>query len=265
MEVLGFQVFFFVIIVISGLFGKKPRNIVVVGSVIFTLLMVFMNWLIILQLLTISFAYLISENFVSNSNDKLNNLDKKYGKGCIIFIVLFGVLSIVLKIIHSNVMENISVNKTNEKIKSHDNFEIDTTSSINYESTRYSSENNYNNENFSENTSENIYEATENSNENTISEFIIAENDRNIILMNYYLSDTMSRFWKIENPSLQDVNNSYYKTWRNFSYTNTNIIEINKIDSDLYSVKVNYEFDSNFRESNIYFKFDKNGKIISMY
>ena len=74
MLVLGFQIFFFILILISGLFGKKVRNFVVIGSLVFTVIMVFMTWLIILQFITIIFAYFITESYVENSEKKLENL-----------------------------------------------------------------------------------------------------------------------------------------------------------------------------------------------
>lgn len=87
MLVLGFQIFFFILILISGLFGKKVRNFVVIGSLVFTVIMVFMTWLIILQFITIIFAYFITESYVENSEKKLENLDKSFGGGCLTLIV----------------------------------------------------------------------------------------------------------------------------------------------------------------------------------
>lgn len=61
MEVLYFQIILFLIILFSSLGGRGIRNIVAGLAIAFTLLMVFMNWLILLQLFTIVCAIGVSE------------------------------------------------------------------------------------------------------------------------------------------------------------------------------------------------------------
>ena len=97
MEVLLFQICLFIIILFSGIFGRKARNWTILIAILFTVIMVFMTWLLILQFITIFIAYLISETYIENkSNDRLDNIDKKYGKGCIILIVIGGILLLIL-------------------------------------------------------------------------------------------------------------------------------------------------------------------------
>jgi hypothetical protein len=93
----------------------------------------------------------------------------------------------------------------------------------------------------------------------------MSENERDMIKMNSYLSNDMDKFWKDENPTIQQVNEIYYKTWSNFDYTNTEIIEIESINYNTYKVKVNYEYDYKFRQSSTIFEFDENNKIIAIY
>ena len=71
MAVLLYQVGIFLAIIIASTFGKKSRNTAVVLISIFTLLQVFMSWLLLLQFFTIFIAYQISDSM----------LDKKNGNG----------------------------------------------------------------------------------------------------------------------------------------------------------------------------------------
>jgi hypothetical protein len=130
---------------ISGIFGRKARNSIVIGSVIFTLIMVFMSWLIILQLFTIAFAYFISESYVGTSSEKLNKADDNYGKGCITFIVIFGISAIVIKIFHENYFKNKPTESQKNEISDSSNYSIESSPTINY--TPKNSESNIDSEN----------------------------------------------------------------------------------------------------------------------
>lgn len=98
MEVLGFQLFFFALILASGLFGRKIRNVVTIISIIFTLVMVFMTWLIILQFVTIAIAFIITQKYVQETSLKLESADNSSSRGCLYLIVGGGVLMIILKL-----------------------------------------------------------------------------------------------------------------------------------------------------------------------
>jgi formate-dependent nitrite reductase membrane component NrfD len=83
MEVLGFQLFFLCLIILSVLFGRNARNWVVLLSVVFTLFAVFTSGLMILQLITIFLGYGISEKIYS-SYDK-RQIESCSGVGCVLF------------------------------------------------------------------------------------------------------------------------------------------------------------------------------------
>lgn len=83
--------------------------------------------------------------------------------------------------------------------------------------------------------------------------------------MNQYLASMMIRFWNLELPNIKEVDKEYYKTWTKYSYTNTEIIEVNNFEYNLYKVKVIFNYDSKYRESEMIFAFDENNKIIAIY
>lgn len=64
MAVLLYQIGIFLAIIISSTFGKKSRNTAVILISIFTLLQVFMSWLLLLQFATIFIAYSVSNSFI---------------------------------------------------------------------------------------------------------------------------------------------------------------------------------------------------------
>lgn len=71
MTVLFYQIGIFIAIQIAANFGKNSRNTAIVLISIFTILQVFMSWLLILQFITIYISYIISNNFYFNNiNDK---------------------------------------------------------------------------------------------------------------------------------------------------------------------------------------------------
>ena len=231
--------------------------------------MVFMSWLIILQLFTIGFAYTISEKFVESSSKNLKKIDDNYGKGCITLIVVVGIFSIFMKIYHDrNFSENTDLI---QKAKNIDNSNSET---LEEEINSYKSvpENGEYIENYDvENTEPNhdIYTDDKNINvfsqKEVITEFINAENSRDISRMNEYLSPSLTRFWKYDHPSFEQVKESYYKTWYNYNYTNTEIIEIENVKENLYKVNVKFQYDSKIRNSFTYFEIDENNKIIQIY
>ncbi|MGV8947702.1 MAG: hypothetical protein ACOH1N_14840 [Lutibacter sp.] len=60
MAVLLYQIGIFVAIQIAAMFGKKTRNTALVLISIFTILQVFMSWLLLLQFITIFISYMVS-------------------------------------------------------------------------------------------------------------------------------------------------------------------------------------------------------------
>lgn len=74
MDVLLYQIGIFLAIQIAALFGKSSRNTAIILISIFTILQVFMSWLLLLQFITIYISYNISKNlFFSNRNEKLDD------------------------------------------------------------------------------------------------------------------------------------------------------------------------------------------------
>ena len=273
MEVLGFQVLFFVVILVSGLFGRKARNFVVIASLIFTVIMVFMTWLIILQFVTIIVAYFITENYVESSKKKLDDIDKSYGSGCLSLIVGGGILLIILKLCSDNYKSNsttISDENTSAKTKS-----------IAVEPEYASEITSYQNQNFTENSASefnNTYEFEQNefdenrtssnsllSNEEVINNFISAENSRDFGTMSLYLSEYQKRFWNIKFPQSQQISNSYYQTWSKYDYTHTEILGMREINPYHYIVKVRFEYDGKSKINIINFEFDYANNITAIY
>lgn len=72
MHVLAYQVLIAIIIFISTFFGRFLRNITVLLLCLFTLFQVFTSWLVILQFITITISY-----FISESNSYLNDNKSK--------------------------------------------------------------------------------------------------------------------------------------------------------------------------------------------
>ena len=91
MAVLFYQIGIFIAIQVAAIFGKKSRNTAIVLISIFTILQVFMSWLLILQFFTVIISYVISNNWFLNdskneSSKKTNKIlysfrDKKGGRG----------------------------------------------------------------------------------------------------------------------------------------------------------------------------------------
>ncbi|WP_282074102.1 hypothetical protein [Polaribacter atrinae] len=80
MEVLLYQIGIFLAILIAGKLGEKSRITAIVLICIFTILQVYMSWLLILQFITIIFSYIISKKIFSteikeNISSKKENLN----------------------------------------------------------------------------------------------------------------------------------------------------------------------------------------------
>ena len=93
MEVLGYQLFFLVAIILSSLLGRGARNIVVIVSILFTLIMVFTMPLASLQLFTIAIGFSLSEGIINRSETR--EREGESGWGCIIFIILIVIYAII--------------------------------------------------------------------------------------------------------------------------------------------------------------------------
>lgn len=65
MTVLFYQIGIFLAIIIASKFGQKSRNTAVILISIFTVLQVFVSWLLILQFVTILIAYQFSNSILN--------------------------------------------------------------------------------------------------------------------------------------------------------------------------------------------------------
>lgn len=72
MAVLLYQIGIFIAIQIASFFGKNARNTAIILITIFTLLQVFMSWLLLLQLITIYIAYSFSKRWFEENKTKQN-------------------------------------------------------------------------------------------------------------------------------------------------------------------------------------------------
>lgn len=69
MAVILYQIGIFLAIIIASKFGRNNRNTAVILISIFTLLQVFMSWLLLLQFLTIFIAYQYSNSLLNEKTD----------------------------------------------------------------------------------------------------------------------------------------------------------------------------------------------------
>jgi uncharacterized membrane protein (DUF485 family) len=70
MAVLLYQVGIFLAIIIASAFGKKSRNTAVILISIFTIVQVYMSWLLLLQFFTIFLAYQVSNSLTNKKIDE---------------------------------------------------------------------------------------------------------------------------------------------------------------------------------------------------
>lgn len=66
MAVFLYQIGIFLAIIIAANFGRRTRNTAVILISIFTVLQVFISWLLLLQFFTIFLSYQISNSILSN-------------------------------------------------------------------------------------------------------------------------------------------------------------------------------------------------------
>lgn len=280
MEVLGFQVLFFFLILISGLFGRKARNLVVIGSLIFTVIMVFMTWLIILQFFTIIIAYIITEKYVGSSEEKPEvihkpeirtvreqpaDINQSTGGGCVSLIIGGGILLIILKLWSDKNIPDMSNINSEYGIASIDS--LSDSSNYSPEISLYpssSADTPTINLNLTVGEDAGLNDLSI-SNKEVIYQFITAENERNLETMFNYFSESIYQFWNISHPYPEEIKDRYNASWSKYEYTNTEIIDISELSENYYHVKVRYEYNGNIKVNTIYFEFDDYGKINAIY
>ncbi len=82
MAVILYQIGIFIAMQIAANFGRNSRNTALVLISIFTILQVFMSWLLLLQFITIYIAYAYSETIIDeNNNNKIQHKkSENYGR-----------------------------------------------------------------------------------------------------------------------------------------------------------------------------------------
>jgi hypothetical protein len=84
MAVLLYQIGIFLAIIIASKFGRNNRNTAVILISLFTILQIFISWLLLLQFLTIFVAYQYSNSLLNQKNDsdqKPNPLKRNFDYG----------------------------------------------------------------------------------------------------------------------------------------------------------------------------------------
>lgn len=77
MAVLLYQIGIFVAIQIAAIFGKNARNVALVLISIFTILQIFMSWLLLLQFITILIAFIVSESIIKKNESPINHTESQ--------------------------------------------------------------------------------------------------------------------------------------------------------------------------------------------
>lgn len=78
MAVLFYQIGIFLAIQIASLFGKSARNTAILLISIFTILQVFMSWLLLLQFITIFISYNFSKRWLVEKLEPKNSYKPNY-------------------------------------------------------------------------------------------------------------------------------------------------------------------------------------------
>lgn len=257
-SVFGYQLFFFSLIIISSIFGRKARNIVCIGSVIFTLIMIFVNWLLILQLGTIALAFLFSEYLI----------DKLKGKGCLIGLIGF-VICILYFALEGNKNRGDDSKLIQENLQPSDDAGFDTISD--YEPMEFYSDSVSDQESI-------LYDSVSLIAEDDFIErsairstilryYINAENERDMDLMNVYLNQSLDVFWNNKNVHKDEIMETYKSNWNKYpnSFTQIRSISNHPSNPSLFKVEVEYHYGNNQNYNTIRFIFDENNTIIGIY
>jgi hypothetical protein len=84
-------------------------------------------------------------------------------------------------------------------------------------------------------------QASVNKQTSTIRNYINAEDSRDTVTLNKILADTLSTYWKMENPAKQKIINFYKDYWTKNKYSKNNIQSITAIAKNAYIIKTNFE------------------------
>jgi hypothetical protein len=102
----------------------------------------------------------------------------------------------------------------------------------------------------------------------TIRNYIKAEDTRDTVLLKTILADTITTYWKMENPTKQKIINFYKDYWTKNKYAKNSIQSITAVAKNAYSIKTNFEVqriqaDTALHfESTILYKLNEANKIV---
>ncbi len=102
----------------------------------------------------------------------------------------------------------------------------------------------------------------------TIRNYIKAEDTRDTVMLKKLLADTVTTYWKMENPTKQKIINFYKDYWTKNKFSKNDIQSINTVAKNTYTVKTFFEVqriqaDTALHfESTILYKLNESNKII---
>ena len=119
----------------------------------------------------------------------------------------------------------------------------------------------------------NNYNPNQNSDEyvSIIKSFVQAEDRRDIVSINKYLSSNMSRYWDIINPAYEAIYDRYQHIWSVTPYSKNQILHIEKQNESTYILFTRFEYFSNdkqkliIKDNRVCFVFDDDIKIKEIY
>jgi hypothetical protein len=102
----------------------------------------------------------------------------------------------------------------------------------------------------------------------TIRNYINAEDTRDTVTLNTILADTLSTYWKMENPPKQKIINFYKDYWTKNKYSKNRIQSITAVAKNAYIIKTFFEVQriqadtAMHFESTILYKLNEANKIV---
>lgn len=107
--------------------------------------------------------------------------------------------------------------------------------------------------------------------EEKITDLLKAEDERNLNNILSFYAMNMTRYWDIQNPSIDDLRSRYEKSWKLLRVSNNKILNISQISNRMYELETEFKYETSKNRnkksiiSKVIFKFDKDGKIIEVF
>lgn len=89
---------------------------------------------------------------------------------------------------------------------------------------------------------------------NTIRNYINAEDNRDTVVLKNLLSDTITNYWKMENPSKQKIIDFYKDYWTKNKYSKNTIQSITAVGKNNYKIKTLFEVQRIQADTSLHFK-----------